>query len=360
LISNLNRSRTGGSHRSRVAVLAVISLITLGIHYGWLLRPFGDAHWLHAIHGRLCYIPIVMAAAWFGLRGGLIQAAVISVLVLPYVLGSNQGAHDLAGEWVEIFFYFAVAVLVGLLVEREYAARHREQEAQLQVERSQKLSLAGQIAAGVAHEIKNPLASIKGAADILADEASSPSDRAEFAALLHNEIRRIDSTVKDFLEFARPREAKLEAMDLSEALRVPLRQLEAQARERGVAIESQIEPGLAINGDSEKLHQLVLNLLLNAVQASPAGSAIRVSLAGRDDGKVSLEVSDRGMGVEPEHLTRIFEPFFTTRTSGTGLGLPIAKGIVERHGGTIAVRSRPGEGTRVIVELPRLERGRAS
>ena len=284
------------------------------------------------------------------------QAAVISALVLSYILGSSQGTHDLAAEWVEIFFYFAIAILVGLLVERELVSRRREQDAQLQVERSQRLSLAGQIAAGVAHEIKNPLASIKGAADILTDECSSPGDRAEFAQLLQDEIRRIDGTVKDFLEFARPREATLETMNLSRALKIPIRQMEAQAREKGVVIESHIEPDLAVLGDSGKLHQLVLNLILNALQASTAGSAIHVSLTGRDAGSVRLEVSDRGAGVAPEHLEHIFEPFFTTRTSGTGLGLPIAKEIAERHSGRMEVKSRPGEGTSVIVELPRLER----
>jgi signal transduction histidine kinase len=351
------RSRGTLSDRSRLIILLAVTLLTVGIHYGWLLKPFGNAHWLHAIHGRLCYVPIVMAAAWFGLRGGLLQATAISLLVLPYVLGSTQGDHNLAAEWVEIFFYFAIAVLVGLLVEREYVARRREQEAQLQLERSQKLSLAGQIAASVAHEIKNPLASIKGAADILTDPDSRPADRAEFGALLQTEIRRINGTVQEFLEFARPREARLEAMNLSEAVRVPLRQLESEARERDVRFESQIEPDLYILGDAEKIHQLSLNLLLNAIQASPAGRVIHLSLSGLSRGSVQLEVGDEGAGVAPEHLDRLFEPFFTTRTSGTGLGLPIAKGIVERHGGTIAVRSRAGHGTRVTVELPRLTKG---
>lgn len=342
------------SNRVRILVLVIASLVTVGIHYGWLTRPFGDAHWLHAIHGRLCYVPIVMAAAWFGLRGGLLQAAAISILVLPYVLGSAQGAHNIAAEWVEIFFYFGIAVLVGLLVERELAARRRELDTQLQLERSHKLSLAGQIAAGVAHEIKNPLASIKGAADILSDPSSSPADQAEFRDLLHAEIRRIDGTVKDFLEFARPRETLLETMNLSDALKAPLRQIEPQAREKNLRLDHEIEPQLHIQGDGEKIHQLVLNLLLNAVQASPPGGEIRVVLASQGPSRVVLEVVDHGAGVSAEHLPSVFEPFFTTRTSGTGLGLPIAKGIVERHGGQIALESSSGQGTRVRVSFPRL------
>lgn len=345
------------SHRGRITVLAAISLFTIAIHYGWLTGPFGDSHLLHAIHGRLCYIPIVMAAVWYGLTGGLIQAAVISILILPYVLTSAQGAHNIATEWVEIFFYFAVAVLVGLLMEREFKARRREQEAQLQLERSQKLSLAGQLAAGVAHEIKNPLASIKGAADILTDEATGASDRSEFGAILQKEIRRIDGTVEEFLEFARPREPRLQAMNLSEAIRLPIRQLEPEARDHGVRLEVQIEPDVQIEGDGEKIHQLALNLLLNAIQATPPAGVIRVSVAKDGGDRVKFEVQDTGPGIPPEQLDSVFEPFFTTRATGTGLGLPIARSIVERHGGSISLESSSGSGTRVTVNLPRLGRG---
>lgn len=346
---------SGGTRtkRNRLAALAVVSLVTVAVHYGWLTRPFGDAHWLHAIHGRLCYVPIVMAAAWFGLRGGLTQAATISLLVLPYVLTSAQGTHNIVAEWVEIFFYFAIAVLVGLLVEREYASRRREQEAQLGLERTQKLSMAGQLAAGVAHEIKNPLASIQGAADILVDESARPADRAEFGALLQREIRRIDGTVKEFLDFARPRDTRLEIMNLSEALHVPLRQLEAEARDGQVRLEAKIDPDLRILGDREKIHQLALNLLLNAIQASGRGGAVRLSLGANGADRVSMEIHDDGPGVAVEHRDRVFEPFFTTRSSGTGLGLSIAREITERHGGTITLSCPPGQGTSFVVTLPR-------
>ncbi len=184
---------TPESIRAKLLILAGATAITLAVHYGWLLEPlFGHVHWVHAIHGRLCYIPIVIAASWFGLRGGLYAAGVISVLVLPYVLTSVDDPHELASEAAEIVFYFAIAILIGVLVEREFTARRKQQEAQLQMERSQKLSLVGQLAAGVAHEIKNPLASIKGAADILTDDDTTRADREEFKEILQNEIRRID------------------------------------------------------------------------------------------------------------------------------------------------------------------------
>ena len=149
-------------------ILGGVIALTLGVHYGWIFQPlFGHVHWLHAIHGRFCYIPIVIAAAWFGLRGGLLTALFISVAILPYIFTSDLGAHDLADELAEIVFYFAIALLAGGLITREFRTRKKAEEIRLQLERSHKMSLVGQIAAGMAHEIKNPLASIKGAVEIL-------------------------------------------------------------------------------------------------------------------------------------------------------------------------------------------------
>ena len=341
------------SPKTKILVLAGVTAFTVGFHYGWLVEPFfGHVHWLHAIHGRFCYIPIVMAAAWFGIRGGLIAAGVISVLVMPYILGSDLPTSSFISEWVEIVFYFALAALIGVLVERELTSRRRQQDAQLQVERSQKLSLVGQIAAGVAHEIKNPLTSIKGAAEILSDATASPADREEFGGILQNEVKRIDATVTEFLEFARPKQTQLRQLDFSEAVTTCLRQVEAQARAAEVSFVQAIRDRLSVNGDPEKLHQMMLNLLLNAMQASPAGQKIGVSLQRMDNERVVLTISDSGEGIAPRDLDRIFEPFFTTKASGTGLGLAVVKAIVESHEGRIQIESTPGTGTTVVVELP--------
>ena len=341
------------SPKTKILILAGVTALTVGIHYGWLVEPFfGHVHWLHAVHGRFCYIPIVIAAAWFGMRGGLIVAGLISTLVLPYILGSDLPTSSFISEWVEIVFYFALAALIGLLVERELTTRRRQQEAQLQVERSQKLSLVGQIAAGVAHEIKNPLTSIKGAADILTDPTTSPADREEFSGILRNEVKRIDATVTEFLKFARPKQTELRRLDFSEAVRTCLRQIEAQARSLDVTMATAISDHLSVNGDPEKLHQMMLNLLLNALQASPVGQQIGVSLQRSTSATAMLTISDSGEGIAPHDLERIFEPFYTTKASGTGLGLAIVKAIVESHGGDIKIESSLGVGTTVVVELP--------
>jgi signal transduction histidine kinase len=312
---------------------------------------FGHVHWLHAVHGRFCYIPIVIAAAWFGLRGGLYTATVISILIFPYVLGTTGDIHDFAAEIADILFYYAIAILVGILVDRENAALRLREEAQRQVEQSQKLSLVGQLAAGVAHEIKNPLTSIKGAADILMAEDTSLGEREEFKEILNTEIRRIDATVAEFLEFARPKEIELHRLDLAESLRPAVRQVQALAAKRDISVEAVLETGVYVNGDAEKLHQMTFNLLLNGVQASCEGSKVHVSIE-TANGHARVITSDWGMGMTESDLRRIFEPFFTTKPSGTGLGLAVVRAIVEAHGGDVFVKSRKGEGTTVEVRLP--------
>lgn len=328
--------------------------LTLAIHYGWLTTLlFGSSHWVHAIHGRLCYIPIVIAASWFGLRGGLVVATSISLLVMPYIYRTaTDSSHDLSGELVEIFFYFAIAVLAGSLVDRELTIRRKHEEAQLQLERSQKMSMVGRMAAGVAHEIKNPLASIKGAVEILSDERTSASDKEEFSGIVSREIKRIDRTVREFLEFARPRETRLERLNLSEALRASLKQMEGQAARQGISMRQDIDSDLFIEGDREKMHQVTLNLLLNAVEACPHGGVIDVRLKSASRGAVDLVVSDTGMGIAAADLEHVFEPFFTTKSSGTGLGLAVVKSIVDSHRGEITLTSTPGQGTTVRIMFP--------
>ena len=342
---------------TKIGILSGIIALTLGIHYGWLIEPiFGHVHWLHAIHGRFCYIPIVIAAVWFGMRGSFLVAATISILVLPYILGSALETHSLADELTEIVFYFAIALLSGALMEREMRAQEKAQDARLQLEKSQKLSLVGQIAAGMAHEIKNPLASIKGAVEILGDESTSAADKEEFRAIVFKEIRRVNRSLTDFLEFARPSDTKFQPVNLTEIVRGSIKQLDLQARNQGVTITGQLKDDIIVNGDSEKIHQVMLNLLLNAVQASPEKSIIKVRLEGsQSSGLAVLTIEDNGPGLVEGAGEKLFEPFFSTKAAGTGLGLAIARTIVEKHAGTISLRNQPQGGAAATVTLPLID-----
>ena len=343
---------------TKVSILVGLVALTLGIHYGWPIEPiFGHVHWVHAIHGRFCYIPIVVGAAWFGLRGGVTVAAVISALVVPYIALEVSGSTAVVEEVVEIVFYFAIAVLSGALFDRELRSRRRAAEARVQLERSQRLSLLGQIAAGMAHEVKNPLASIKGAVEILGDEDAPRETRAEFREILFKEVRRIDTRVSDFLAFARPGETRFSPLDLSEITARTVRQLEAQAHRQQLTLRQLPQAGVIVHGDPDKLHQVLLNLLLNALEVSPSGSEIVVSVA--CDTKASnavLEVRDTGPGIPEKDLQRVFEPFFTSKPGGTGLGLAIAASIAEAHRGTISLTNNSAGGASARLTLPLFKR----
>lgn len=338
-------------------ILGGVITFTLALHYGWIVQPiFGHIHWIHAVHGRFCYIPIVIAATWFGLRGGLYTALIISTAVLPYILTTGLETHALSDELTEIVFYFAIALLAGGLVQRELRSREKAEDMRLQLERSHKMSLVGQIAAGMAHEIKNPLASIKGAVEILCEDETSDQDKKEFEAIVLKEVRRINTSVGDFLEFARPSETTLAELNLADIVRSSLKQVQPQAMKRGIRIVSQVEDPVMVMGNEEKVHQVMLNLLLNAVDATPDASRIAVGLKSQAaDALIFIE--DSGAGIVESDISRVFEPFFTTKSTGTGLGLAIAKSIVERHNGHISLENVANSGARAEILLPLLETG---
>lgn len=332
-------------------ILGGVIAFTLAMHYGLIVEPFfGHVHWLHAVHGRFCYVPIVIATAWFGLRGGLYTTLFISAAILPYIFNSAVEEHALADEITEIVFYFAIALLAGGLLERELRSRKKAEEMRLQLERSHKMSLVGQIAAGMAHEIKNPLASIKGAVEILCEDGTSEKDKTEFKAIVLKEVKRINASVSDFLEFARPGETTLAALNLADTVRSSLKQVQPQAMKRRIKINSRIEDPVMTNGDEEKIHQVMLNLLLNAVDATPDQSVIRVDLHA-EAMEAIISIEDSGPGINKDDVSRVFEPFFTTKSAGTGLGLAIAKSIVERHDGHIKLENMDSGGAKAEIKL---------
>jgi two-component system, NtrC family, sensor histidine kinase HydH len=348
-----SRMMSSRERNLKLLTLALASALTVAIHYGWVLEfLFGHSAWVHAVHSRFCYIPIAIAAAWFGLRGGVLAATFISLLIIPFLLGAGGHGVNLSQEFVEIFFYFAIGTLIGALIDRDRRIRQKQLETERQLERSEHLSTLGQMAAGVAHEIKNPLASIKGALEILSDPSVPEEEKAEFREIAAGEIRRIDGTVRDFLEFGRPREMRKESVELGALVGAAVKQLNPQAEGMGVMVRLEPDERLVVKADREQMHQVILNLVLNGLEASTRGGEIVVGITRGADGMARLTVTDNGKGMTPDQAERIFEPFFTTKGSGTGLGLSIVKGIVEKHGGRIGCASRVGAGTTMTIELP--------
>ena len=223
---------------------------------------------------------------------------------------------------------------------------------------SEKLSAIGELSLGVAHEVRNPLSTIQMTLNALGNrEDLSRGDRERLALALH-EVDRLEGLVSSLLEYGRPSEPHKAAADVTALIERSIDLVEAECERRGVGVDVEaIEPGLpAIEVDRDQVIQVLVNLLLNAVQASPEGARVRAGAAletGRRTGDmVAIYVADDGAGIDREELRRIFTPFFTTRRDGTGLGLPVARKIAEAHSGELIVDSTPGRGTTAVLKLP--------
>jgi two-component system NtrC family sensor kinase len=226
--------------------------------------------------------------------------------------------------------------------------------------RSEKLASLGQLSASIAHEINNPLAGILTFARLMIRmlETGPPDDATREAclrnlSLIQRETERCTVIVRNLLDFARVRPLELRVFDpvraLEEALSLAAHKLQIQ----GVTVVRRLESSGPVNADFGQLRQAFMNILLNAGDATPSGGTLTLtSHLFSGSREVEIRVADTGSGIAPEHLSRIFDPFFTTKEKGTGLGLSVVYGIVEKHGGSMHVESRPGQGTTMIVRLP--------
>jgi hypothetical protein len=221
------------------------------------------------------------------------------------------------------------------------------------------LATLGELAAGVAHEIRNPLAGIAGAIEIITKDF--PPDHADREVLedLRQEVRRIEKTLNELLVYARPKPPQLGRSDIKETIARTLQLARQQTGQRKVEFSIQISPRIpSFLADSEQIHQVLLNLVLNGIQSIDKEGKITIDANLRDGegprgpASVEIAVSDTGQGIPPEHLDRIFRPFYTTKRGGTGLGLSLCRRIIAGHGGTLVAESELKKGSRFIVRIP--------
>jgi len=357
----------------RVALIAgAIASVSL-LHYSTsTAHPY---HGFHAVYDRLYYLPIVLAAFWYGFKGGVVCAVVISLAYIPHVALQWGGKFltDNLHMTLEIVLYNVIGAVTGFLAQRLMNARTRYQRAAEELEKSysllqqqsdmlrqreeelrraDRLSALGELSAGLAHEIRNPLASIKGTAEIISDRFKPHEREHEFTQILIKEVNRLNTVLAEFLDFARPRAPRLVPSDLNGTVESVLLLTERQMREHGIAVEKRLAHGLPpIQVDPEQIKQVLLNLILNAVDAMPMGGTLTVETTATNDA-VACRLSDTGKGIKREDMTKVFNPFFTTKPAGTGLGLSIAHRILEGHKGRIEVFSREGRGATFTITLP--------
>lgn len=237
---------------------------------------------------------------------------------------------------------------VMLLIQDLSQVKSLEEE----LRRSERMAALGKMAAGVAHELRNPLSSIKGLAILLKSRFQEKSPDQETADILVQEVERLNRSIGELLDYARPQKLIKEDVHPEEVVRKAASLIRMDAESVGVRVEIQMEDDLPlVLADQDKLNQVFLNLFLNSIQAMEHGGQldIRVATQGRN---VLFTVKDTGCGVNKEDLPRVFDPYFTTKPEGTGLGLAMSVKIIEEHGGTITFESEPDAGTTVVVSLP--------
>jgi signal transduction histidine kinase len=334
--------------------------------------------WVHDVLRRLYYVPILFAAFAAGSRGAIALSVFASLVYLPHAFGSLV-ARDPGGaleKGLELILYNAIAVVAGLLVDRERAEREKQRrltreltfalESQRRTEqqliRAGKLGALGEMTAGIAHEIKNPLHAMKGTAEILRDVVPDGTPERRMLDLHMAEIDRLSQVADRFLSFAKPMASDRQPIDLRDVVARVATLVGPQARRHGVTVEvapGTVDPPPIVSADSGQLAQLLLNVALNGIQAmTPAGSGTLSLAIGRmqhgGEPHVFVRVANTGPPIPEAELERIFDPFFTTRDEGTGLGLSICSRIADQNDGQLAVENLPGGGVAFTLLLPAL------
>jgi len=301
------------------------------------VRDRGLADALNAEGIRLC-VPILREDRLIGL----------------FTLGGKVTGERFSSEEREMMF--ALANQTALAIENAKLIQRRL-ELERRMYESEKLSSLGQLASSVAHEVRNPLSSIKTIAQVMEEETEEGSPQEENLAIIIGEIDRLNGVVDQLLSFARPSE-DVPDVSLDEVMDNLILVLRHEARRGGVRIEKAFEEGLPrVRGDRESLKEIFFNLIFNGIQAMEGGGTLRILARGSAPDEVEVEVSDTGPGISEEALPKIFEPFFTTKEQGTGLGLAIVKNRLDRLGGRIEVESGEGRGTVFMVGLKVTETG---
>lgn len=319
---------------------------------------------IHDVYTRLYYIPIILAAFWFGVRGGIAAAAGANVLFLPHVLFQWRvhAAHGHFNLYIEMLMFVAVGVVTGVFADSEKRQRTRAQKAHAELEKSfdkareaARLAAIGQLSASIAHEVRNPLAGIKGALEIISSDVDENNPKRRFVGIAHKEIARLESLVTDFLRFARPPAPEMAPDDINRVVRSVLELSRKHLSDNRISVNLRLADGISSSFmDSNQVRQVILNLVLNAAQAMPDGGGLTIVTC-EENGNIRVDISDTGAGIPEGIAELIFAPFYTTRPDGTGLGLAVSRRIIRGHGGDITMRSRAGEGSTFTAALPVLK-----
>lgn len=322
---------------------------------------------LHEFFRELYYIPVIYAAFAFGSRGGLLTSMSVGFIYFIHVTWQwdlDRGTYIV--QLLEILVFIIIGFITGILVER------LKKEQELYKETSEKLALAieqqkeyqnqlifsermrslGELAAGLAHEIKNPLSSIKSSAEVIEESFKEDSPAKEFLQILLKETSRLNKVVTNFLAFAKPAKPELLPCSIEEVLDHVINLIKAEMEKNNISLEMDTDKDLPeIQGDAQQLQQVFLNLSLNAIQAMAEGGKLTIKVK-KEKKHMEIIFQDRGTGISKDNIHKLFTPFFSTKKTGTGLGLATSYRIIENHNGSISVESELNKGSVFKIELP--------
>jgi signal transduction histidine kinase len=372
--------------KSKIAWLAVMALLIAAISILHYTTP--TLNWqYHLIFMQGYFIPILIGAFQFGIRGGLGTAVVISLIYYPHVMFQWGGLIETnLMRFMQIALFNIIGYLTGLKAQQEIDEKERYQKTAINLEKSLKkleeqseqlveleeqvrfadrLAIVGELTASLAHEMRNPLGSIRGTVDILKNELPQEYRKSDFFEILVSETNRLSAVVENYLGFARKKKVSPIQHDVCQIMRDAGILLGSRARKDGIRLELSLpDQAVLIEGDPSETQQVVVNLLLNAVEAvEKAGRIVlkvepaqivsgATSKVARDGRFVRLIIEDEGPGIGPEELDKIFQPFYSTKPTGTGLGLAVVKRIVDENQWKIDVDSQVGRGTRFVLFIP--------
>jgi two-component system, NtrC family, sensor histidine kinase HydH len=319
---------------------------------------------------NLYVLPIVIAALYRGWRGGVCAAIFSGACDTIFTVGTpaiQRSLPDhLANQSAETVDFLLVGLVAGILADRERQQKNALQKTtqelrsvygELQdnfehMKRAERLYAVGQLSAGLAHEIRNPLASLSGTIGIVKRNPTAEDKRLECLDIMEKECRRLNDLLTNFLDFARPRPPKFLVVEIPEVLDSVIDLVSHSLDQRSITLSKEIAIQLpALECDPELLKQVLVNLVINAIQASSDGGEISIQARVRGS-NLAIHVKDKGIGVAAENLDKIFDPFFTTKENGTGLGLSVAYQIVEQLGGTLRAEKNTDRGMTFSVYLP--------
>ncbi len=340
-------------------------LLWIAIKLALAFMLIGYAGAITSVYWPVLLLPVVSAATMFGVVGTMLCAAVAGAAFLVFLYWVPDSSEVMAGTIPQLVLLAMIGNLANSVAEdlrsqtrKSRAAAEQLADANLQLQqaeeekrRADRLAALGQLSAGLAHERRNPLGTIRASSEMLTRSLAAENEVArEVAGFIASEVDRCNALITRFLQFARPLQLQLAEADLAQTLDRAVAQAEREAP--GISFYRNYQPGIPpFPFDAELLERVFYNLLINAAQASPAGGAVTLK-ARAGEGNAEVSVIDRGSGIELSLRDNIFNPFFTTKPQGVGLGLAIVSKIVDEHGGNITVESEPGKGSIFRVLLP--------